>query len=425
MARGSSVTAPEAMDPVDLVDGLTRLVDRSLVIVERGTTTRYRMLETIRQYAREKLIEADEAADLADRHLAVYWALAAEAQEPTPRPGDGRLARPPRRGARQSGCRPGMGPRGGTVDAAQMCLRAPRLLGGPRHVPGQRCPDRRRDRDRQDAGHGPARRRPAPTRRSAARLLGEAARLWAMSGRGIQALGWAEEAVALADASGDAAARLGGHRRPSVATVFAGRAGPGGVAVRQIFERRSTWRSRAASGGRGDGRGVRRAPASSIRSGGGAALLQRGMEAARRSGSPYAIGVVAMAQGRTLGRTGQTMMRSLPSAWRSRASWSSATPVRPREPERPGPRPAARRTARRGHGDVPRDDRRLGPPGHRGGDREPAREHRIHGDGTGSFNRAARLLGAADALREASGSPGWPMTRSQSSPRTSSGCERR
>ena len=39
---------------------------------------------------------------------------------------------------------------------------------------------------------------------------------------------------------------------------------------------------------------------------GGAALLQRGIDAARRSGSPYAIAAVSMAQGRTLGRLGMT-----------------------------------------------------------------------------------------------------------------------
>jgi predicted ATPase len=46
---------------MDAIDGLTRLVDRSLVIVDRGATTRYRMLETIRQYAREQLLRSGEA----------------------------------------------------------------------------------------------------------------------------------------------------------------------------------------------------------------------------------------------------------------------------------------------------------------------------------------------------------------------------
>ena len=68
------------MDEVELVDGLTRLVDRSLVIVDRGSTTRYRMLETIRQYAREKLIEAGEVGTLGDRQFEAFAALAIEAQ---------------------------------------------------------------------------------------------------------------------------------------------------------------------------------------------------------------------------------------------------------------------------------------------------------------------------------------------------------
>ena len=39
---------------------------------------------------------------------------------------------------------------------------------------------------------------------------------------------------------------------------------------------------------------------------GGAALMQRGVDGGRRSGSPYAIGAVSMAQGRMLGRQGKT-----------------------------------------------------------------------------------------------------------------------
>ena len=71
----------DGMDPLDLEDGLTRLIDRSLVLVDRDTM-RYRMLETIRQYARERLIAAGEAPALADRHLAVYAAFATESVEP-------------------------------------------------------------------------------------------------------------------------------------------------------------------------------------------------------------------------------------------------------------------------------------------------------------------------------------------------------
>jgi len=41
----------------------------------------------------------------------------------------------------------------------------------------------------------------------AAKLLGEGARLWGMSGRASIAFGWAQDALRLAEASGDAAAR--------------------------------------------------------------------------------------------------------------------------------------------------------------------------------------------------------------------------
>ena len=67
-------------DEVELLDRLTRLVDRSLVIVDRGPSTRFRMLETIRQYAREKLIGAHEVEALADRHFAAFAALAVAAE---------------------------------------------------------------------------------------------------------------------------------------------------------------------------------------------------------------------------------------------------------------------------------------------------------------------------------------------------------
>lgn len=54
----------------EVLDLLTRLVDKSLVVVERTETgeTRYRMLETTRQYAQERLLEAGETAGLRARH---------------------------------------------------------------------------------------------------------------------------------------------------------------------------------------------------------------------------------------------------------------------------------------------------------------------------------------------------------------------
>ncbi len=66
----------------DVLDPLTQLVSKSLVMVEResGGAVRYRLLETLRQYAREKLLEAGEAKPVRARHLAFYLALAEQAE---------------------------------------------------------------------------------------------------------------------------------------------------------------------------------------------------------------------------------------------------------------------------------------------------------------------------------------------------------
>jgi predicted ATPase/class 3 adenylate cyclase len=63
------------------IDGLGRLVDRSLVVVEHEGSTRYRMLETIRQYAADQLAQSGETVALRDRHLSVLLRLAQEAEQ--------------------------------------------------------------------------------------------------------------------------------------------------------------------------------------------------------------------------------------------------------------------------------------------------------------------------------------------------------
>ena len=58
---------------VDVLDLLTRLVGKSLVVEEENNgEARYRMLETIRQYARDKLLESGEGQPVRTRHLAFY-----------------------------------------------------------------------------------------------------------------------------------------------------------------------------------------------------------------------------------------------------------------------------------------------------------------------------------------------------------------
>lgn len=64
----------------ETLDGLSRLVDRSLVAVDHAAGTRYRMLETIRQYAADQLIASGEGTELRERHLDWVERLCQEAQ---------------------------------------------------------------------------------------------------------------------------------------------------------------------------------------------------------------------------------------------------------------------------------------------------------------------------------------------------------
>ncbi len=72
----------EESSGIDVLDLLTRLVDKSLVFSEESTgEIRYHRLETIRQYSREKFFETDEVETIRDRHLAFYVKYAESAEE--------------------------------------------------------------------------------------------------------------------------------------------------------------------------------------------------------------------------------------------------------------------------------------------------------------------------------------------------------
>ncbi len=61
----------------EVLDLLTGLVNKSLVLTElRSGETRYRMLETIRQYTRDRLLESGESTACRDRHLQYFLNIA-------------------------------------------------------------------------------------------------------------------------------------------------------------------------------------------------------------------------------------------------------------------------------------------------------------------------------------------------------------
>ena len=79
---GRTIEAVEAICDSDLslpvLDGLESLLNKNLLYSERGKTaeTRFSMLETIHEYAREKLAQSGEADDLRTRHAEYFVALA-------------------------------------------------------------------------------------------------------------------------------------------------------------------------------------------------------------------------------------------------------------------------------------------------------------------------------------------------------------
>jgi predicted ATPase/class 3 adenylate cyclase len=77
LAAAEAVCGDDTVDSVDVLDLLASLCEKSLVMLEeRDEGSRYRMLETIRDYAREKLEQGDDAAAVSARHCEHYFAVA-------------------------------------------------------------------------------------------------------------------------------------------------------------------------------------------------------------------------------------------------------------------------------------------------------------------------------------------------------------
>ena len=72
-----AICAGEGIEDVDVLELLSSLVDKSLVVPEEiGSEMRYRLLESSRQYGRQKLAKRGETEMIAGRHAAKYLELA-------------------------------------------------------------------------------------------------------------------------------------------------------------------------------------------------------------------------------------------------------------------------------------------------------------------------------------------------------------
>ena len=88
LEAAEAVSAFGAVDTARVLELATQLAEKSLVVAEPAAE-RYRLLETVRQYARERLDESHEAEAACSRHLAYYVALAEKARAGLAGPGQG------------------------------------------------------------------------------------------------------------------------------------------------------------------------------------------------------------------------------------------------------------------------------------------------------------------------------------------------
>jgi non-specific serine/threonine protein kinase len=82
LEAAEAVCAGEPLETEDILDGVSALVDKSLVSAEQTEAgeTRYFLLESVWDYARAKLTSTEEGNAVRTRHLAYYLRLAEEAE---------------------------------------------------------------------------------------------------------------------------------------------------------------------------------------------------------------------------------------------------------------------------------------------------------------------------------------------------------
>jgi tetratricopeptide (TPR) repeat protein len=79
LAAAEAVCSGDGLAEYEVLDGLTNLINKSLVMLDKtGAEVRYYLLETIRQYGLEKLKAGGEEAAVRQRHFAYYIKLGSE-----------------------------------------------------------------------------------------------------------------------------------------------------------------------------------------------------------------------------------------------------------------------------------------------------------------------------------------------------------
>ncbi|MEO8740580.1 MAG: tetratricopeptide repeat protein [Casimicrobiaceae bacterium] len=81
LEAAEKVCVGEGVEDWEVLGILTSLTDKNLVVTEeRSETIRYRLLETVRQYARERLVESSDEQAVGQRHRDCFLALAEHAE---------------------------------------------------------------------------------------------------------------------------------------------------------------------------------------------------------------------------------------------------------------------------------------------------------------------------------------------------------
>src|SRR6202011_4685406 len=82
LEAATQICQGDGIDEFDVLDLLASLVDKSLVVAETGgNVTRYRLLDSTREYALEKLAERDERQKLSRAHAEFFGMLATKAEK--------------------------------------------------------------------------------------------------------------------------------------------------------------------------------------------------------------------------------------------------------------------------------------------------------------------------------------------------------